>query len=69
MAKSFAVLGMGRFGSSVALALYDSGEDVMIVDRDEELLEQLSPKVTYAVAAELTDEDTIKSLGLENMDA
>ncbi|MBQ8930351.1 MAG: TrkA family potassium uptake protein [Oscillospiraceae bacterium] len=69
MAKSFAVLGMGRFGTSIARSLYESGEDVMAVDKDEDLMEALASKVTYAVTADLSDEDSVKELGLGDMDA
>ena len=68
MAKSYAVLGIGRFGGSVASALFDSGEDVMIVDRDEKRLAQFADHATYAVQAELSDEDAVKNLGLGEMD-
>ncbi len=68
MAKSVAVLGVGRFGKNLALSLYDSGADVMVVDSDSKLIEQLSDHFNYAICADLTDPDTIKTLGLENMD-
>ena len=68
MAKSYAILGIGRFGRTLAQALYDDGADVMIVDRDEEVIEQCSPKSTYAIVADLSDETEIKQLGLENID-
>ena len=69
MAKSFAVLGMGRFGRGVALCLARNGEEVLIVDKDEELIDQYAPEVTYAVTADLSDEQAVKELGLGNMDA
>lgn len=69
MAKSFAVLGLGRFGRGVAQTLYERGVDVMVVDKDDELLRQFAPHATYAVPADLSDEDDIKNLGLGSMDA
>lgn len=69
MAKSYAVLGMGRFGTAVAQALYKEGNDVLVADKNTELLDQLSSKITYAVSADLADERAVSELGLENMDA
>ena len=69
MAKTFAVLGLGRFGRGVAQALYESGAEVMVVDKDDELLRQFSSQATYAVPADLSDEDEVKNLGLGGMDA
>lgn len=66
--KSVAVLGLGRFGRSVADALMDGGAEVMAVDSDAELVEEYSDKVTYAMVADLRDADDIKSLGISNMD-
>ena len=68
MGKSFAVFGMGRFGRKLATSLYDMGADVMIVDKDPELLEKLSDKATYAIEADLSNADSINGLGLENTD-
>ena len=68
MGKSFAVFGMGRFGRKLATSLYDMGADVMIVDKDPELLEKLSDKATYAIEADLSNADAMNGLGLENTD-
>lgn len=68
MGRSFAVLGMGRFGMAVAQALYEAGNDVLVADKDSELLDQLSSKITFAVCADLSDEKAVSELGLENMD-
>jgi trk system potassium uptake protein TrkA len=67
--QSYAVLGLGRFGRGVALALAQNGEEVMIVDKESELIEQYAPQVTYAITADLADEEAVQELGLGNMDA
>ena len=67
--KSFAVLGMGRFGRGVALALAQNGEEVMIVDKIGENIDQYASQVTYAIVADLADEEAVQDLGLGNMDA
>lgn len=66
--KSFAVIGAGRFGSNLALALAEMGHDVLIVDNDEKKVQELSDKVTHAVQADSTNEQTLKTLGITNFD-
>lgn len=68
MKKQFVAIGCGRFGSSVALKLMDLGYEVMIIDKNEETIQSIADKVTYAVQADVTDETTIKSLGIRNFD-
>ena len=68
MEKTCAVLGMGRFGSSVAMSLEKNGVEVMGVDHDADLLAQYSSRITYALCAELADEAAVRELGLGNMD-
>lgn len=68
MKKQFVVIGCGRFGSSVAMKLSELGEEVMVVDKNEEIIQSISEHVTYAVQADATDEQTIRSLGIRNFD-
>ena len=67
--KTFAVLGLGNFGMSVADELMEQGAEVLVVDRNERLIEENAGKYTKAVIADLTDEDEIRELGLGTMDA
>lgn len=60
---------MGRFGSKLALDLMERGNDVMIVDRDEEIINELSPRFTNAFIGDCTNEDALRSLGVWNFDA
>lgn len=68
MSKQFAVIGLGRFGSSVAKSLYDMNHDVMAIDIDEEKIQNNLNNVTHAVQADTTDEAALKSLGISNFD-
>lgn len=68
MGKSIAVLGLGEFGQSLADNLAILGADVMVVDRDRELVQEYASKVTVAVCADLTDEQQLQELELGNMD-
>lgn len=68
MKQQFAVIGLGRFGSSLALTLAESGYEVLGVDKDEEIVADMSDKLTHCVVADSTDEDVFRSLGLSNFD-
>lgn len=66
--KQFAVIGIGRFGSSVASALYQMGFEVLAIDSNEERTQEIINRVTHAVTADSTEEEALKSLGLRNFD-
>jgi trk system potassium uptake protein TrkA len=66
--KEFAVFGMGEFGKSVALSLAKSGCEVLAVDNDSEKIKEIADFVTYAVTADVTDFNVLKSLGIRNLD-
>ena len=66
--KQFLVIGLGRFGSSVLLALTRSGHEVMAIDTDEDIVQKMSNIATHVVVADSTDEDTLQALGVRNFD-
>lgn len=66
--KQFAVIGLGRFGSSVASSLYRLGYDVLAIDVNEEIVQKFSDRVTHVVQADTTDENVLKALGIRNFD-
>lgn len=59
------VIGLGRFGSSVALHLSQLGHDVLAIDRREELVQRWSDRLTYVVQADATDPAALRRLGVE----
>ncbi len=67
-AKSFAVIGIGRFGESVAQTLCTLGHEVLAVDRDEARIASVADHVTHAVVADTTDERALKRIGVRNFD-
>ncbi len=67
--KQYLVLGLGRFGTSVAKALYDLGQEVLAIDSDEELVNDIAPYVTQALQLDATDETLLAGLGVKNFDA
>lgn len=66
--KQYVVIGLGRFGTSVAETLYSLGNDVLVIDKDEDLVQDISDKVTHAVQMDATDENALRTLGLRNFD-
>ncbi len=66
--KQFAIIGLGRFGTSVALTLSKSGYEVLAVDANEERVQKFSDEVTHVVQADTTDEASLKALGIRNFD-
>lgn len=66
--KTYLVVGMGRFGTAVALKLQELGNEVMVIDENEEQIQRISNDVTYAVVGDARDEDVLASLGVQNMD-
>ncbi len=63
-----AVIGLGRFGTTVATTLYQMGHDVLAIDINPDKVQELAGQVTYAVAADATDESSLKELGIEKFE-
>ena len=68
MKKSVAVLGLGKYGRSLAEGLFMLGADVLAVDQNKKVIEEFAGKCTSAVCADLSDEEAVASIGLKNMD-
>ena len=67
--KQYLVLGLGRFGESLAMTLYKMGHEVLAVDSDADLVDSIAPHVTQAIQIDATDESALQSLGVRNFDA
>ena len=68
MKKSVAVLGLGKFGSSVARALTKGGAEVLAVDKNEDLVREIADEVTCTVCVDVSDKEMMNNIGLEGMD-
>ena len=68
MSLSIGILGLGKYGRSLAENMYRFGADVMVVDKDAALIDEFSTKVNSAVVADLTSEAELNELGLGNLD-
>ncbi|WP_067779365.1 potassium channel family protein [Actinomyces vulturis] len=66
--QSVAVLGLGRFGTSLALELMGLGIDVLGVDTDEGVVQDMSDLLTHTVQADVSREEVIEQLGLTEFD-
>jgi trk system potassium uptake protein len=66
--QSYAVIGLGRFGTSIASKLYDAGQEVMGIDINNELVDDSKISLTHAVVLDSTDEESLKSVGIRNFD-
>jgi len=69
MIGKFAVIGLGNFGFHVAKTLFEEGNDVMALDKDEEMIQKIRPYCSQAIIGDATQKDLLLSLGLEEMDA
>ncbi len=66
--KQYAVLGLGRFGSKVARELFYKKQEVVVVDKDEEIIQAIKDEVTHAYVGDITDEDALKEAGVVDCD-
>ena len=66
--KSILVIGMGRFGYHLAAKMQELGNDVMIVDRDEKLINDMASRFTDSHIGDCTSEAVIRALGVKQMD-
>ena len=64
----FFVAGLGRFGESVAVTLDRMGYDVMAMDKDEDVVQDLSDQLGYVVCADASDEKNLNAIGAGNAD-
>jgi trk system potassium uptake protein TrkA len=67
--QTFAVIGLGRFGSRLAATLAASGHEVVAVDLDPHLVEDIRDRVTHAVALDATDRRALERQGIDKADA
>lgn len=66
--KSYVVIGCGRFGTAVAKTLIELGNEVMVIDSDEDIIREVGKWVTVAAEADVSDKDTLINLGIGNCD-
>ena len=66
--KRFAVIGLGRFGKKLAIALAMSGAEVIAIDREREIVEDIRDQVSHAVRLDSTDAEALCAQGVDKVD-
>ncbi|MCX7939406.1 MAG: TrkA family potassium uptake protein [Thermoflexales bacterium] len=62
--QEYAVIGLGRFGSSLARTLMSRGASVLGIDRSAEIVQQMADELTQAVVLDATDENALRDIGI-----
>lgn len=65
----YAVIGLGKFGSSVALELTENGHEVLAIDIDPQRSKEIMDKVNYAITLDATDEKALMEISINHLDA
>lgn len=66
--KSILIIGMGILGSCLAQKMQELGNDVMIIDKNEERIQELSTIFNDAIAGDCTNPAVLRSIGVNNFD-
>ncbi len=64
----FAVIGLGRFGKKLAIALAMSGAEVIAIDKNRDEIELIRDQVSHSVRLDSTDEEALKAQGVDKVD-
>lgn len=65
---AYGVIGLGRFGTALAIALAQAGKEVIAVDRSEEKIKNIRRYTDYVFVAESLGIDTLREIGIQNCD-
>lgn len=66
--RSLLIIGLGRFGRHLATSLADMGNELMVIDKNETVVNKLAPYVTSAQIGDCTDEVVLRDIGVANFD-
>lgn len=66
--KTIGIIGLGRFGGTLAKQVAALGHEVVGIDIEESLVQKLAPYLTHSIVADFSDEDTIRQLNLQELD-
>ena len=64
--KSFCILGLGKFGTTLAETLAKNGKQVLVIDADADKINAIADQVTYAVIGDPTNEKVLRSAGVKD---
>jgi len=63
-----AVIGLGTFGAKTAIRLYEKGAEVIAIDKNDDLVDKIKDRATHSVAIDVTDERSLRSLNISDVD-
>ena len=66
--RSMLVIGLGRFGRHLTMSLAEMGNDIMVIDKDETVVNKLVPYVASAQIGDCRDEVVLRDIGVSNFD-
>jgi len=66
--ESFCIIGLGKFGQSLALSLAEEGKQVMVIDTDDDRVSEIADFVTNAVIGDPTNESVMRASGVKDYD-
>lgn len=69
MKKQFLVIGLGRFGTSVARTLTEEGHNVVGIDTSEERIQRVSEEIADVIKCDATDVDILDTMGISDYEA
>ena len=69
MKKQFLVIGLGRFGASVAYTLTEAGHSVVGIDQSETCVQRMSESIADVIKCDATDADILESMGISDFEA
>lgn len=67
-ATSFGIIGLGRFGTALAISLAEAGKEVIVVDRSESKVKEVRQYTEYAFVSDDLSMETLREIGLQNCD-
>ena len=67
-ASSFGVIGLGRFGTALAISLAEAGKEVIVMDKDESKVKALRTYTEHAFVADDLSAETLEQAGIQNCD-
>lgn len=67
-AESFGVIGLGRFGTALAITIAKAGKDVIVIDRNEAKVKELRQYTDYAFVVDELNADSLREVGIQNCD-
>ena len=66
--KSVLIIGMGTLGRHLARKMIEFGNEVMIVDKDEDIIQEMAQEISNAIVGDCAAEGVLRSLGVNNFD-